>query len=391
LKITAILERRVPISRYADPTIPPGGLDTSAVAVVTDVIKDGAPVVGFGFASIGRFAQGGLIRERFAPRLIAAGDALSDPETGNLDPDRAWAAMMTGEKPGGHGERSVAVGALDMAIWDAAAKAAGLPLWRYLARLLGRDEAAASEPVSVYAGGGYYFPDGDRSRLADEMAMFRDQGFTRAKIKIGARDLDSDMARIEAAAEVLGGPGNLSVDAMNGFGRDQALETAAALAPLGLWWLEDIGDPLDFDLWSEVAAAYPHAIAAGEATFGYADAQNLLRYGGLRREKDILLFDIAHGYGLPEFIRMVGLAENLGWDRAAFWPHGGHLFTLHAVAALGLGGAEVNPHNFQPFGGLTDGAKIANGKTPPPDLPGIGFEGRAAAFSLFRELIEDGA
>ena len=88
---------------------------------------------------------------------------------------------------------------------------------------------------------------------------------------------------------------------------------------------------------------------------------------------------------------MVGLAENLGWDRAAFWPHGGHLFTLHAVAALGLGGAEVNPHNFQPFGGLTDGAKIANGKTPPPDLPGIGFEGRAAAFSLFRELIEDGA
>lgn len=388
MKITAVLDRRVPISRYADPALPPGGLDTTAVAVMTDRVQGGAPVIGYGFASIGRFAQGGLIRERFAPRLIAAADDLSDPETGDLDPNRAWAAMMTGEKPGGHGERSVAVGALDMAIWDAAAKAAGLPLWRYLARRLGRDETAAGAPVPVYAGGGYYFPDDDRSRLADEMKMFRDAGYTRAKIKIGARDLDTDRTRIETAAEVLGGPGNLAVDAMNGFGLDQAMETAAALAPLGLWWFEDIGDPLDFDLWSQVAAAYPHAIAAGEATFGYADARNLLRYGGLRPAKDILLFDVAHGYGLPEFIRMVELSESLGWDRTAFWPHGGHLFTLHIVAALGLGGAEVNPHNFQPFGGLADGARVTSGKTPPPDLPGIGFEGRAVAFKLFRELPE---
>ena len=79
--------------------------------------RDGAPVVGYGFGSFGRYAQGGLIRERFAPRLLAAG--------GGLDPFRAWEAMMAGEKPGGHGERCVAVGALDMALWDASAKAAG--------------------------------------------------------------------------------------------------------------------------------------------------------------------------------------------------------------------------------------------------------------------------
>ena len=97
MKVTRVIERTLPISRYADPALPPGGLDTSAVAVVTDIVRHGRPVIGFGFASIGRFAQGGLIRERFAPRLLSCPD-LTDPATGGLDPERGWAAMMAGEK-----------------------------------------------------------------------------------------------------------------------------------------------------------------------------------------------------------------------------------------------------------------------------------------------------
>ncbi|MEQ9557479.1 MAG: enolase C-terminal domain-like protein [Rhodospirillales bacterium] len=390
MKITAVLERTLPISRYADPAIPPGGLDTSAVAVVTDLVRGGEPVVGYGFASIGRFAQGGLIHDRFAPRLLAAAD-LSDPDTGSLDPDRAWAAMMAGEKPGGHGERSVAVGTLDMALWDAAAKAAGLPLWRYIARRLGRDETRAADPVPVYAGGGYYYPSDDRGRLRDEMAQFRDAGYTRAKIKVGAAGLAEDLARIEIAAQALGGAGNLAVDAVYSYGPEAALAAAEAFQPYGLWWFEDICDPLDFTLLAHVAAAYGPPIAAGEGNFGAADARNLLRHGGLRADLDVLLFDIAHCYGLPEYIRMIELAEDMGWDRRSFWPHGGHLFTLHAVAALGLGGAEVNPHNFQPFGGLSDTAAVADGHARPPDLPGIGFEGRAALADLFGDLLRRGA
>jgi hypothetical protein len=109
----------VPISRYADSSVPSGGLTTSMVALITDVIRDGKPLVGYGFASIGRFAQSGLIRERFAPRLLAARDIeVMDDAGTNLDPFRAWKVVMTGEKPGGHGERCVAVGALDMALWD---------------------------------------------------------------------------------------------------------------------------------------------------------------------------------------------------------------------------------------------------------------------------------
>ena len=390
MQITAVLERTLPISRYADPAIPPGGLDTSAVAVVTDLMRGGEPIVGYGFASIGRFAQGGLIRDRFAPRLLAAAD-LGDAETGGLDPDRTWTTMMTGEKPGGHGERSVAVGALDMAIWDAAAKAADLPLWRYLARRLGRDEALAATPVPVYAGGGYYYPTDDRARLRDEMAMFRDAGYTRAKIKVGAAGLTEDLARIEVAAGALGGAGNLAVDAVYSYGPDQAMAAAEAFQPFGLWWFEDICDPLDFTLLAQVAAAYGPPIAAGEGNFGAADARNLLRHGGLRADRDILLFDIAHCYGLPEYIRMIELVEGMGWNRRSFWPHGGHLFTLHAVAALGLGGAEVNPHNFQPFGGLTDDGVVTGGHATPPELPGIGFEGRAALANLFDDLLRRGA
>jgi len=74
MRIVGIQERSVAISRYRDPSIPSGDLTTSIVAMTTDVIRAGRPVVGYGFSSIGRFAQSGLIRERFAPRLLSAGD-----------------------------------------------------------------------------------------------------------------------------------------------------------------------------------------------------------------------------------------------------------------------------------------------------------------------------
>ena len=105
----------------------------SAVAVVTDVVKDGKPVIGYGFNSNGRHGQGSLMRERFIPRIKAVDqDSLVDAD-GFIDPAAVNRAMRVNEKPGGHGERSVAVGTLDMALWDALAKAHGLPLWRLLA------------------------------------------------------------------------------------------------------------------------------------------------------------------------------------------------------------------------------------------------------------------
>lgn len=386
MRIVDIRERSVAISRYADPAIPSGGLTTSIVAVVTDAMRDGRPVIGYGFGSIGRFAQGGLIRERFAPRLLAAADgALADATGTNLDPVRAWAAMMAGEKPGGHGERCVAVGTLDMALWDAAAKIAGLPLHRFLADRTGRGHSVPDR-VPVYAGGGYPYPDDDLARLAEEMRRLADLGYTRAKIKIGAAGLARDLRRIEVAAAALGRPGRLAVDAMNAYDGPAALAAAAALAPLGLWWFEDVCDPHDFPAQAAVAAAYPGPIAAGEALFSAAEARLLALHGGLRPDRDILLFDPVHCYGLPGTLQIVDVMTAAGWPRQSFWPHGGHLFALHVVAALGLGGAEVNPLCFPPFGGLEDGAIISEGFAGLPQRPGIGFEGRAGLHRLFGDL-----
>ena len=388
MRIIAIRELSLPISRYADPLVPSGGLTTSIVAVVTDVVRDGKPVVGYGFASIGRFAQGGLIRERFAPRLLAAReiDVMDDAGT-NLDPFRAWTVMMTGEKPGGHGERCVAVGTLDMALWDAAAKIARLPLHRLLAdRTAG--PAAATLAVSVYAGGGYYYPADDVARLSDEIRRFRDLGYRRAKIKIGSAPLAQDLKRIEAAARQLDGPGHLAVDAIYAYTAATGIEVADTLAPLGLWWFEDICDPLDFETLATVAQRYPGSIATGEALFSAAEANLLDRHGGLRRDRDILLFDPVHCYGLPGYLQILQILENRGWPRSAFWPHGGHLFCLHVVAALGLGGAEVNPLCFQPFGGYADDTIVTEGIAIPPQIPGIGFETRQHLRDQFATLLD---
>jgi D(-)-tartrate dehydratase len=389
MRVVDVRERSVAISRYADPAIPSGGLTTSMVAVATDVWRAGKRIVGYGFASVGRFAQGGLIRERFAPRLLNAPDgAFADDGGGNLDPFRAWTAMMAGEKPGGHGERCVAIGALDMAIWDAAAKIAGQPLHRFLVHRHGLD-AGYKQSVSVYAGGGYLYPEDDLRRLSDEIGQFVDRGFTRAKIKIGSTSLDRDLRRIEAATAQLPDSTHLAVDAMNSFGPETSIIAASTLGALGLWWFEDICDPLDFETQAHVAAIYPAPIAAGEALFSLAEAKLLDQYGGMRRERDFLVFDPVHCYGLPGYLRIVDHLSAKGWPRQAFWPHGGHLFSLHIVAAIGLGGAEVNPLAFQPFCGLADTTKISAGFADLPETPGIGFEQNNELWTAFRRAFAD--
>ena len=386
MRITDIRTRTVPISRYADSSISSDGLDTTIVAVVTSEIRSGHPLAGFGFSSIGRYAQTGLIRERFGPRLLAAKETdLSSESADGFDPLRAWECMMRGEKPGGHGERSVAVGALDMALWDVAAKRAEMPLARLLAqRFTG---GLLPETVAVYAAGGYPYPADDLARLREEIKRLLGGGYTRVKIKIGAHTIAQDAARIECVLALLPNAACLAVDAMNRYQREQAILAADTLSQYGLGWFEDFCDPLDYETHAEVARRYPHPLAAGEALFSAADARNLALYAGLRPNQDVLLFDPAHCYGLPGYLRIVEQMESAGWPRTSFWPHGGHLFSLHVAAGLGLGGSESNPHIFQPFGGFPDDSSVIDGRTSLPSVPGIGFESRARLAKLFQSLL----
>lgn len=265
----------------------------------------------------------------------------------------------------------------------------------------GRRPAAASLPgatpglaedypqrVPVYAGGGYPYPHDDLGRLEEELRRFVDLGYTHAKIKIGAAGLDQDRRRIDRALRVLGDASRLTVDAMNRYDAEGAVDAAKALAPLGLWWFEDICDPHDFPTQAEVADIYPGPIGAGEALFSLAEARLLDLYGGLRRERDVLVFDPVHCYGLPGYLAILDHLCARGWPRAAFRPHAGYLFSLHLVAALRLGWAEATPSAFRPFDDFAGALPFSSGLAGLPQSPGIGFERQATLAGLFRKLLE---
>jgi L-alanine-DL-glutamate epimerase-like enolase superfamily enzyme len=359
-------------------------MTTSLVAVVTNVERNGRPVVGYGFNSNGRYGQGGLIRERFAKRLTEADPTtLLDASGDNLDPDKVWAALMSNEKPGGHGERSVAVGTIDMAVWDAVAKIADKPLFRLLAERHGR---AADPRVFVYAAGGYYYPGKGLDKLRQEMRGYLDRGYSVVKMKIGGASLGEDRERIEAVLKEIGSQAQLAVDANGRFDLETAIAYAKMLRDYPLFWYEEAGDPLDYQLQAALAEFYPGPMATGENLFSHQDARNLIRYGGMRSDRDFLQFDCALSYGLCEYQRTLEVLKTHGWSPSRCIPHGGHQMSLNIAAGLGLGGNESYPDLFQPYGGFPDGVKVENGYITMPDLPGIGFEGKADLYAEMRAL-----
>jgi L-alanine-DL-glutamate epimerase-like enolase superfamily enzyme len=387
VKIVDIRHTSVPIaSPMKNAYIDFSKMDVSVVAVVTDVETDGKRVIGYGFNSNGRYAPKGLLAERFIPRLLDADSrSLLTDEGDNLDPHRIWDTLMTGEKPGGHGERSVAVGVLDMAVWDAVAKIEGKPLWRLLADRYRNGEA--DERVWVYAAGGYYEPSKDLRALQDEMRGYLDLGYTTVKMKIGGASLAEDLKRIEAVLEVVGADGSrLAVDANGRFDLESALTYAEALTPYGLRWYEEAGDPLDLELQARLGEVYPHPLATGENLFSMQDARNLIRYGGMRPDRDVLQFDCALSYGLVEYLRTLDMMEEQGWSRRTVVPHGGHQLSLNMAAGLGLGGNESYPGVFQPFGGFADAIPVEDGYVTLPDAPGIGFEAKANLWAVMRKV-----
>ena len=388
MRIVDIRETVVPIrSQIRNAFIDFSQMTVSVLALVTDVVRDGKPVIGFGFNSNGRYAPSGLLRDRFIPRLKAAEpSALLNDAGNNLDPARVWDVLMRNEKPGGHGERSVAVGVLDMAVWDAVAKIEGVPLHRLLAdRYRG---GVVDGKVFVYAAGGYYYPGKDLAALQNEMAGYLDLGYSVVKMKIGGAPLPDDLRRIEAVLTILKTPNQLAVDANGRFNLDTAIAYAKALAPYGLRWYEEAGDPLDYDLQAKLAPHYPRAMATGEDLFSLQDARNLIRYAGLRPDRDVLQFDCALSYGLVEYLRILQMLKEHDWSPARCIPHGGHQMSLNIAAGLGLGGNESYPGIFQPFGGFADGIPVEDGYVRLPEISGIGFEAKNELFRVMKALTE---
>ena len=387
MRITAIRQAVAPLnSAISNAYIDFSKMTASVVAVVTDVKRDGKFVTGYGFNSNGRYAQAGLLRERFIPRLMEApSESLVNDAGDNLDPHKVWATLMANEKPGGHGERSVAVGVLDMAVWDAVAKIENKPLYRLLGERYRGGQV--DDKVFIYAAGGYYYPGKNLSALQDEMKKYLDLGYSVVKMKIGGAPLADDLKRIEAVIKVAGAGKNVAVDANGRFDLKTAIDYARALEPYGLFWYEEAGDPLDFQLQAELANHYKGPMATGENLFSMLDARNLIRHGGMRAERDWLQFDCALSYGLVESLRTVEMLKANAWSPRRCIPHGGHQMSLNIAAGLGLGGNESYPDVFQPFGGFADHTPVENGYVGLPQIPGVGFEAKSKLHALMRTLV----
>ncbi|MCB1504245.1 MAG: mandelate racemase/muconate lactonizing enzyme family protein [Hyphomicrobiaceae bacterium] len=388
MKITCIREATAPIaSEIRNAVISFEHMTISVVAVETDVVRDGRPVVGLGFMSNGRYAQGGILRERFIPRILNADPAsLVDEANGNLDPFAIWRTFMTNEKPGGHGDRAHAAGALDMAVWDAVAKIAKKPLWRLLSERFNNNQF--DEHVLVYPGGGYYYPGKEIESLVAEMQGYREQGYKVVKMKIGGAPMDVDLRRIEAVIGVTGSGASVAVDANGRFDLETALAYGRAMQPYGLFWYEEPGDPLDYRLNAVLAEHYSGALATGENLFSATDGGNLLRYGGMRADRDWIQLDPALAYGLTEYLRFLAVVDRHGWSRRRLIPHGGHQLALNMAAGLQLGGSESYPGVFQPYGGFADNIAIADGYVRLPEEPGIGMELKTVMFAELRKYLE---
>ncbi|HEV7481429.1 MAG TPA: enolase C-terminal domain-like protein [Roseiarcus sp.] len=389
MRIVDIRECAIPLkSNISNSSFDFSEMTTSVVAVLTDVVRDGKAVAGFAFNSTGRYACGAAMRARFIPRILRADpQSLLDETEQNFDPEKILGIMMQREKSGGHSERSIAIGTIEVAIWDAVAKIAGKPLHRLLAERHSGGRLATK--VFCYVGGGWYFPGQTVRDLQDEMRRHLDAGYTMVKMKVGGLPLAEDMRRVEAVKSILPKGAQLAVDANSKFGRDEALAYAAALAPFELRWFEEPCDPLDFALLAEIAASYAPPLSTGENLFSTQDVENLVRFGGLRPDRnDVIQIDPPQAYGIVQYARTIAMLERRGWPRRALFPHGGNQMSLAIAGGFGLGGAESYPGVFGAFGGFADDAKLNEGYLTLSDRPGVGFEGQAALYSIMRELAE---
>jgi L-alanine-DL-glutamate epimerase-like enolase superfamily enzyme len=410
MKIVAIHEATLPIgSAMRNASIAFDQMTASALVIRTDESIGGEALVGLAFDSIGRYGKGGLLRERFIPRLLAAPPEALRDDQGLIDPARCVAVLMRGEKQGGHGERPGAVGLLDAALWDLRAKQMGLPLWQCLRHSVGPNAsstttapvtttanetarvhttaAATSAPprIATYASCGHFTDNPNPQALRDEVAQCLAWGYTTVKIKLSGRDAKLDAQRIASALSAGLPASHLAVD-LNGQWQAGHTDVLAVLAEHRLAWVEEPTPALDYAALAAFCQGHSGPVATGENLFSLDDATNLWRYGGMRPHQDRLQMDISLSYGVGEYRSMMDRAESLGWSRQAFWPHAGHLFAAHVVAAFGLGSQESAPDPSRLYGGFWDGVPVVDGHLHVPAHPGVGFEHKANLMAAFDQL-----
>ena len=359
-------------------------MTTSVVAVITDAVREGRPVIGYAFNSTGRYACGAQMRARFIPRILTASpDSLLNAAKDNLEPEKILACMMQRENPWSHRafychrhDRGRGMGRGRQNCRQAALPRAGGTLQR------GR----APEKVPCYVGGGWYPAGKGHSRIAERDPRAAGAGLPCDEDQGGRRD---DTGRREARG---GGAESRSGQPEPRGGRERrfrpqpraGLRGGARAVQAAL--VRGAHRSLAYELLAEVTANYEAPIGSGENLFSTQDVENLVRFGGLRSDRDILQIDVPQSYGIVQFSRTLAMLEGRGWRRSAIFPHGGNQMTLHIVGGFGLDGCEAYPGVFGVFAGFADDARMEDGYLELPDRPGIGFEAQNGLCEVMREL-----
>ena len=357
--------------------------------MTTSIIKvdidDGKNVhTGYAFNSTGRYACGDQMRNRFIPRLLNAGDNDLLDDNGCIDTMKALHVMLVGEKPGGDMERSVPIGTIETALWDAISKSQDLPLYKLLSMKF--PEYKSTNKMFCYVGGGYYDDGKTISDLKDEIKRNFDNGYRLMKIKIGGAPLKEDIQRVEAAIEATGSAEKVALDANGGLKESNYITYAKELSTYGLKWFEEPTHPSNFSRYSEFINLYGNSVAGGENLYSIQDFLNLAEYGGFRENLDIIQIDVPQSYGISYFNETLKELKEIDWDVSSIMPHGGNQMSLHIACGFGLSMCEAYPNVFGVFSGYDDSYKLNDGYLQLNDNPGIGFEGQNDLFNLFKNI-----
>ena len=359
----------------------------TVVAAITDVVRNGRPLIGFSYSATGFQPPTHQLQERFIPTLLQMKEDALNLDPKHFDPAALLAALKKNEKLGGDGERATAIGTLECAVWDVVGKLAQAPVWRLAADRYNGGRVV--DRIECYVGGGWYSPDKGVAELRDEVKKYLDMGYRTVKIKVGGIPLADDMRRVEAALAVVGDTKCLAVDANSGISDELRPEYARALKPLGLRWFEEPTHPNDYQANTEFIALYGNPVATGENQFSYEELRNLARYGGMRPGVDVLQWDIPHVYGMHEASNVVDMFAGFGWTPKSMVPHGGNQISLNACAAFGFGACEAYPDVFGVLSGYADGLDVVDGHLRIGEWEGFGFEQQSGLFGKMKELVPE--
>ena len=257
-----------------------------------------------------------------------------------------------------------AISMLDIALWDLNARAAGLPLCRYLG-------CWAAEKVPAYASGGYYLEGKTPQKLGEEVASYARQGFRAVKIKVGRLTPAQEEERVAAAREAIGPDIHLMLDVNNAWADlPTALLYCNRFEKYNPYWIEEPFSPDDIDNHSKLASSMRTSVATGEIEAGRWRFKEILE----KRAAKILQTDAAVCGGVSEWRRIAQTAASYGVTVCPHWFHDLH---AHLVASAPNGRyVEFFPDdqvlNFRRL--INRQLEIENGDLRLPQTPGLGFE-----------------